>query len=844
MTRFPFLLARWESRQSLRRVGVYMLSIALGVAALVAVRSFREDVERSVRSEAQVLMGADLRLSSRTPLADSAQRVVDSLSAAGHRVSRVTTAGSMVLAPSSELTRLLQVRAVEGGWPFYGAAVTRPAGLWNADRDAGFLVDPAVLTQLDVAVGDTLRVGGEPAPILGTVEELPTSLGFQTAVGPRVYVTEAFLDRTGIIGFGSLVRYETFVELPEPADRAAVETRYEDVFRDARVGVETAEEQARDVTEAVGWLGRYLGLVGLGALLLGGVGVGSAIHVFVKERLTEVAVLRCLGARQATVFSAYLLQAAGLGLAGAILGAAAGVAIQQALPGVLSAVLPVEVETRVAWGVVGWGVGTGLWVSLVFALLPLLTIRDAPPLRALRQAAEVERRRVDPLRWGAIALGAASVVALSVAEAPSWQEGLGFAAGLAVTTGVLWAAGWTLVRLVRDRVPKRGPYPLRQGLSNLFRPRNQTVAVTLALGFGTFIVATVLQVRSNLGRELALESVEGQPNLLLFDVQEDQREGIVELLPPESRGGAEVTPIVPARIRAVKGVPRTAMDTLTGDERPAGWAVRRDYRHTWRDTLTDAETLVEGAWWDEAPAAPEGVARISLDAELAGDLRVGVGDHITWEISGVPLESRVTSLRTVDWHRFQTNFFVVFEPGGLDGAPATWVVLARVDGAEARSRFQRDLVMASPNVSVLDIARIQEVVQSILSQVTRAIGVLAGFAALAGTLVLAGALATSRAQRLREGALLRTLGARRPQVLAVLFSEFLALALLATVTGLGLAVAAAWGLVAFGFGLDFRLDAVSLGGIAVGLAVLTLGSGLLGSRDLFRKPPLPVLRGE
>ena len=844
MNRFPFLLARWESRHSLRRVGVYMLSIALGVAALVAVRSFRADVARSVRAEAQVLLGADLRLSSRTPLPDSALRVVDSLSAAGHRVARVTTAGSMILAPSSGLTRLLQVRAVEGGWPFYGTAVTRPEGLWAGERDEGLLVDPAVLTQLDVAVGDTLVVGGLPAPVLGTVEELPTSLGFQTAVGPRVYVTESFLERTGIIGFGSLVRYETFLELPEAEDRGAVETRYEDLFRDARVGVETAEEQAEDITDAVGYLGRYLGLVGLAALLLGGVGVGSAIHVFVKERLTEVAVLRCLGARQGAVFTAYLLQAAALGVAGSLVGAVVGVGIQQALPGILSAVLPVRVETRIGWGVVGWGVATGLWVSLVFALLPLLTIRDAPPLRALRQALEVERRRVDPLRWAAIGVGAASVVALSVAEAPSWQEGLGFAAGLAVTTGVLWATGWALVRTVHRFLPHRGPYPLRQGLSNLFRPRNQTVAVTLALGFGAFIVATVLQVRSNLGRELALESVEGQPNLLLFDVQEDQREEVLGLLPAASRGGAEVTPIVPARIRAVKGVPRTAMDTLPREERPEGWAVRRDYRHTWRDSLTDAETLVEGAWWNEAPPVPEGVVRVSLEADVAADLRVGLGDAITWEISGVPLESRVTSLRTVDWNRFQTNFFVVFEPGGLEGAPATWVVLARIDDAETRSRFQRELVQAAPNVSVLDIARIQEVVQSILGQVTRAIAVLAGFAALAGTLVLAGALATSRSQRTREGALLRTLGARRGQVLAVLMSEFVALSLLATVTGLGLALAASWLLVTFGFGIHFRPDVVSLVALALGMALLTLGSGLLGSRDLFGRPPLPVLRGE
>ncbi|MEJ2538571.1 MAG: FtsX-like permease family protein [Gemmatimonadota bacterium] len=844
MNRFPLLLARWEGRQSLRRVGVYMLSIALGVAALVAVRSFREDVARSVRSEARVLLGADLRISSRAALEPPVQAFVDSLTGAGHGIARTTTAGSMVLAPSSGITRLLQVRAVEGPWPFYGEVTTRPAGLWPPREGAGALVDPAALTQMGIGVGDTLSVGSVRVPVLGTVEDLPTSLGFQTAIGPRIYLDRATLDRAGIIGFGSLVRYETYLRMADEGARDQAAADFETRFEDLPVGVETADEQAQDVTDAVGFLGRYLGLVGLGALLLGGVGVGSAIHVFVKERLTEVAVLRCLGARQASVFTAYLLQAAGLGLLGALVGGAAGVLIQHALPDLLASVLPVAVETRLSWGTLAWGVGTGLWVALVFALLPLLTIRDAPPLRALRQAMEVERRGLDGLQVAAVGVGAASVLGLCIIEAPSWQEGVGFAMALAATTLVLWGAGWGLTRLAHRLLPRRGPYPLRQGLANLFRPRNQTVSVTLALGFGAFVVATVLQVRANLARDLALEEVEGQPNLLLFDIQDDQRAGLLDLLPPEARGQAEVTPLVPARIRALKGLDRVAMQALPEEEQPSSWAVRRDYRHTWRAELTDAETLVEGAWWPDASPVSEGVARVSLEADLAEDLKVGVGDRVTWDVSGLTVESEVVSLRTVDWNRFQTNFFVVFEPGSLEQAPSTWVVLARIPGDSARADFQFRLVESFPNVSALDITRIQEVIEAILAQVTQAIAILAGFAALAGILVLTGALAASRHQRAREGALLRTLGARGRQILAVLFTEYAALAALATLTGLGLALAASWALVTLGFGISFRPDATSVAGIAVGMTLLTVASGLLGSRDLLRRPPLPVLRGE
>ncbi len=844
MNRFPLLLARWESRHSLSRVGVYMLSISLGVASLVAVRSFRADVSRSIEQEAQVLMGADLRLSSRRPFPDSVHSVVDSLRAAGHESATMVTAASMVLAPASGNVRLLQVRGVEDGWPFYGEVNTTPAGRWGMLQADEALVDPAVMTQLRLEPGDTIRVGASSFHVAGTVRDLPTDLGFQAAVAPRVYVSREALDATGIIGFGSIARYETFLVIAEPTDRSILDDRYQAAFRAAQVGFETAEEQADDLTEAVGFLGRYLGLVGLGALLLGGIGVGSAIHVFVKERLTEVAVLRCIGARQASVFTSYLLQAAGLGLLGAVVGAVAGVGLQQLLPGLLSSSLPVAVDPQVSWSTVGGGVGMGVWVALIFALLPLLSIRDVPPLRALRHGLEPARRRLDPVRAGAVGLAALSVALLAILEAPSVPEGLGFAMALAVTTGLLGGAGKGLASLARRLDLRRAPYSLRQGVSNLFRPRNQTVSVTLALGFGAFVVGTVLLTRTNLTRELSFQEVEGQPNLLLFDIQSDQRDGVVAMLPPAARSQAEVTSLVPARLTAINGVPRAQFSSLPDELRPAGWAVRRDYRHTFRWELSEGETLVAGAWWDEAPAVDSAVARISVEADLASELKVGLGDRLTWDVSGVPVESEIVSLRTVDWGRFQTNFFVVFEPGSLDAAPSTYVILARMEGAEGRARFQRDLVESYPNVSVLDLTRLQETVDGILARVTQAIAVLALFAAVAGILVLAGALASSRHQRLQEGALLRTLGARRTQILAILFAEYLALGVLATLAGLVLALLASGLLVSQGFQIEFIPDYRVLLAIWAGVSALTLTTGLLGSRDLLRRPPLPILRGE
>lgn len=842
MTGFPFRLAWWEGRASARRIGLYGLSIALGVAALVAVRSFREDVARSIREQARVLMGADAKFEADRAFPDSVDAVLDSLRTTGGTTAEVTRTISMVTATGSGGVRLLQVWSVRGDWPFYGEVTSDPVGVWTDRAAEDAVVDRAVLTQLDARVGDTLLVGRTRVVIRGWVDDLPTDLGLQTAVGPRVWITPEALDAAGLLGFGSFARFETYLRSDDRAGLEGLDEPYEGVLEATGVRFSTADQQARRATRAVGFLGRYLGLVGLGALLLGGIGVASAIHVFVKERVTQVAVLRCLGARQGGVFLAYLLQAAGLGAAGALLGVALGIGVQQVLPWLLEGVSPVDIRPQISWTTAAAGLGIGLWVACIFALLPLLAVRDVPPLRALRQSVEGGGRGGSLARIAAVVALAASVLALSISEAPGWREGLGFAAGLAFATGALWAVGRAAIAVSRRLFPSRAPYPIRQGYSNLFRPGNQTVALTLALGFGTFIVGAVLLVQRNLGRALAFDSDAAQPNLLLFDVQPDQRDSVVALLHAQAASDTEVTPLVNARLSAINGASVATLALEGGSEAPAGWAVRREYRHTWRDTLTSAETLVDGAWWPDAGVAPAGVARISIETDLAADLGVSLGDQLTWDVAGVPVESIVTSVRTVDWDRFQTNFFVVFEPGPLDEAPASWVVLARIDGDDRSAVVQRNLAAAFPNVSALDLGRVQEAVTGILSRVQQAVGFLAAFAALAGLMVLAGALGASRHQRLREGALLKTLGARRNQLLAVLLSEYLALGVLAAVTGLALSVLAAWGLVSLLFELPFRADLAVLAQVAGAVAVLTVVTGLVGSRGLLARPPLPVLR--
>lgn len=846
---FAFRLALRESRSGLKRVGMYMMSITLGVGALVSIHSFRDDVARSVQDEAEVLMGGNARFSDNKPFSPRVVAIIDSLALAGAGVARVTTVTSMVLAPSSNVVRLLQVRALDDGYPFYGDVTTDPADRWGAHLEPGqALVDPAVLTQLGVAVGDSIVVGRARLQIAGTVDDLPTDLAFQTAIGPRVHVSQETLNRSELVGFGSLARFQVFLRIPDERERQAIRDRYSDVLRDAQVSYRLAEEQARDLSNGVRYLGRFLGLVGLAALLLGGVGVASAIHVYIREKRPGIAVLRCIGAGQGTVFLAYLIQAAMLGMVGASGGVLLGTLVQRLMPVVLANVLPVDVTTRFSLSSGLAGLGIGLWVAVVFALLPLLQVRDVPPLAALRQDFEPPRRRWDPLRIGVSVLLALSVLLLCVVEAPTVELGLAFAGALTAAAAAIAGVGWGLMKLTRRFFPSWASYPVRQGISNLFRPQNQTISITLALGFGAFVIGTIVEVEANIRDDLTISFGSGQPNILLFDIQVDQLAGILELLPESARESADVSPLVTSRIASINGrTPDELRSESVGDARPQAWALRREYRNTYRAKLGRAETLVEGRWWDDwadgdAEIGVGEVARLSLEVDLAQSLRVELGDTITWDVAGMEIPSVVTSLRSVDWNRLEPNFFAVLEPGVLDDAPQNIIMVVRVEDPDERAALQRDLVGAFPNVSALDFSRVQDAIDSVLTRVRQAVGFLGAFCALAGLIVLLGALATSRVQRLREGALLKTLGARKRQVLTVLLAEYLALGSIATASGLILAVGGAALIVPGLFEIEYEVGLTSIVAIWATVVGITVVVGLLGSRDLLRKPPLAVLR--
>ena len=544
-------LAWRESRTARRRLLLYMSSISLGVGALVAIDSFASNTQRSVREQARSLLGGDIALTSRTAYSRPVRAALDSLRAEGVGITDVTSFTSMALVQRSGLTRLAQIQAVTPGYPFYGDIITAPAGEWaHLQEGRVALVDPSLLISLNAHIGDTLALGFARFIIAGTLVSVPGDVGVSTTIGPRVYIPARFLDETSLLLFGSRSDHKTLLKLPAALTPSKFIFRFKERLEKDQVRYRTAAETEFNLTQAIDQLRDFLSVIGLVALLLGGIGVASGVNAFVMRKIDTVAILRCLGATSRQVLTIYLLQAVVMGFLGAAIGAVIGVGLQLGLPHVLADFLPVDVAVTLERRALLTGLLVGVWVSFVFALKPLVALRNVSPLQTLRResdAAALRGASFDPIRVLVALVIALSVAALGIARAETPQKGLAFAAAIAGAVALLYGAAALLSASARKVVRPAWPFVLRQGVASLYRPGNQTRAVVLALGFGVFLMSTVYQVQDNLLRTVSVKLDASKANVLFFDVQDDQGAPLDSMIRAHGYTIAQRTPFAASR---------------------------------------------------------------------------------------------------------------------------------------------------------------------------------------------------------------------------------------------------------------------------------------------------------
>ena len=830
-----------DSRRSRRRLVLFSTSIAMGIAALVAIGSFGRALRAAMEQQAKSLLGADLEIGSRQPLSSDAEAFLRSL---GGEQARETAFASMIQFPKSSGTRLAQVRALQGGFPFYGAMETAPAeAVAQFRKGGGALVEESLLMQFSAAVGDTIKVGELAVPIAGTLKRVPgETLAFAT-FAPRVYIPLAEVGRTQLLQIGSLARYRTYFKFGPGTDVARLVEEHQAQLRKFRMSHETVEKRKAELGNSLDNAYHFLNLVGFVSLLLGGIGIASAIHVHVKQRLGTVAILRCLGGSARQTFTIYMIQGTALGLIGAVLGAVIGLGIQSFIPLIVRGFLPFPVAWNISWAVVLPAMAVGFAICLLFTLLPLLSVRRVSPLTALRSLdTDASSRWKDPLVWLVWLLIAAGTVAFAVSQTRRWSQGLGLALGLAVAFALLAIVAKLIAVSARKLVSSRWPYVVRQGVANLYRPNNRTVLLMLSLGLGTFLILTLFFIHATLLGQLSTTRPGSRPNAILFDIQPDQRESVAALVHSLHLDVTEQAPIVTMRLLSIKGQKVEQMESGTRRSRPA-WALQREYRNTYRDHLTDTETLLAGKW--PAPkASADAPVPISIEEGIARDLGVKMGDEIVFDVQGAPMSTKVASVRKVEWRRVQPNFFVVFPTGVLEKAPAIYVLATRVDSAQQSATLQREVVRQFPNVSVIDLTLIIQTVDGIVSKIASIIRFMAMFTVVTGLLVLIAAISTGRYQRLQESMLLRTLGASRRQILTILATEYVCLGIFAALTGIVLALAASWVLSTYVLKLAFVPALAPMLIALVVMAATTVLAGLLGTRGICNHPPLEILRSD
>lgn len=837
--RFLFAMAARDSRASRRRLLLFTSCIVAGIAALVAVGSLGRSLEAAVEQQAKALLGADLSIGSRVRFTAEHEAFIATV---GGEQSREVTFSSMVVFPRDGATRLVQVRALDGNFPFYGRIEATPPDADAQFREGGgALVEESLLVQYGASVGDTVRIGNLETRILGALQRVPgESIAF-ASIAPRVYIRGQDLPATGLLREGSLARYRVLIRTPPGLDVAQWVEQQRSRIAELRLSVATVDERKEDLGQAMRNLYHFLSLVGFVALLLGGVGIASAIQAHVRQKVPTVAVLRCLGCPVWTAFAIYLLQAMSLGLIGAALGAALGLSIHHLLPAVVADFVPFEIEVRTSWPALLEAAALGFGICVLFALLPLAAVRKVSPLAVLRAAYEPARRR-DAFQWVVGASLALVVLGFSLRHTARWQEGIGFAAGLFVAFAALALVARGAIAATARLRTSGWPFVLRQGLANVHRPNNRTLLLVVSLGLGTFLLLTLQLIQSTLLRELISGREAGRPNAILFDIQPDQREGVAALVRDQGLPILDEAPIVTMRLRSIAGQPVESLLASKDPTTPA-WALRREFRSTFTDSLRDSEKLTAGTWVPRVEPGTDPVP-VSVEDGIARELGVTLGDELVWDIQGVEMRTRVESLREVDWRRVQPNFFVLFPRGPLDDAPAFHVLVTRVESPEASARLQRAAVQRFPNVSAIDLTLVLRTVDQVLGRIAFVIRFMALFTVATGLLVLVAAVLSGRYQRIRESILLRVLGASRRQVLRVLLVEYAALGLLAALTGVVLSLVSSAALAIFVFRVPFAPPVLPLLVATAGVTLVTLLTGWAASRGVTTHPPLHVLRQE
>ncbi|MCQ6959504.1 ABC transporter permease [Mucilaginibacter aquariorum] len=832
-----FKMALRDSRRNRGRLLLFISSIVFGIGALVAIYSFRYNIQNDVNDQAATLIGADLTISGNKQPDAKLQKLLNSL---GDDRSEERSFPSMVYFTKSQSTRLVQVKALHGNFPYYGDLETTPVKAGRDFKKGKYaLVDKTLMLQFNANVNDSIKVGQEIFVIAGVLNKAPGQTGLSASIAPTVYIPMQYLDKTGLITTGSRINYSYYYKYNSKTNIAKLVKGLDPTLDKAGLNYDTVEGKKEGTSRSFSDLSRFLSLVGFIALLLGCVGVASAINIYIREKIQSIAIMRCMGVKASEAFLIYLIQITGIGLIGSVAGAILGTGIQHLLPLVLEDFLPITISVNISWMAIWQGILLGLIISILFALLPLISIRNISPLNTLRLSVDDTTTIRDPFRWLVYVLVLLFITSFAYLQIGDWMAAGFFTIGIMVAFLILTAIAWLLIRFTRLLVMSSWSYIWRQGFANLYRPNNQTIILTVSIGLSTAFIATLFLIQQLLISQVTLSAGDNQSNMILFDIQAAQQKAVADLTRKQGLPVLSQVPIITMRLEKVNG--KTAADAKKDTALHISQrAFTYEYRVTYRDSLTPSERVTSGTWTGKAEPGKD--IPVSAEERFANRINAKVGDKLVFNVQGVMMQAYISSIRKVNWNKISTNFQVVFPTGVLEDAPQIHVLLTHVPSNTVSAKYQQAVVKQFPNVSIIDLGLILNVLDELLGKIGYVIKFMSGFSIITGIIVLISSVRISKYQRIQESVLLRTLGGSRKQIFAITALEYLFLGALSALTGIVIAIGSSWLLAKYTFDMPYAVNFLPVIVIFFTITSLTVIIGLLNSRGVLNKPPLEILR--
>jgi putative ABC transport system permease protein len=837
------ILAMRELRSGLSGFYIFIACVALGVMVITGVGAVTDALRRGFERQGEAILGGDVTLARMHARAEPEVRAW--LEAQG-RVSETATLRSMARTLDGEEQALIELKAVDDGYPLAGKIEVDGASFDAAVRDGlGAAIDPILLERLGLKRGDRMRIGEAEVTVRGTIASEPDSLADRLTYGPRVFMSLTTLEQTGLVQPGTLVRWRYAVKLPheagsDPAQLAAFHARAKAAMPEAGFTIADRRDPSPQVSRTLERLRQFLTLLGLTALLVGGVGVANAVATFIDRRRRVIATMKSLGATSRVVFTVFLVQVLVMAAIGVAIGLAAGLTLPLVLTSLYGDVLPIKAEASVSAASVLTGTAYGFLVALLFTFWPLGRAELVSASVLFRD--EVAPERVWPRRRIIVltVLAAVALAAFAVLNSESTRIAIYFSLALvamfAVFSGVGALVSWGARRVPRPPIPE-----IALAIGNLSAPGGLTRSVALSLGAGLSLLVAVALADASLVEELRSRLPGQSPNYFVLDITKGDYAGVRKLIALESPAAeVEVAPMLRGRLVALND--KNVEDIKAPPE--AQWVLTGDRGLTYSDTVPAGSKLVKGQWWSPGYS---GAPLVSFESELAGHLGLKIGDTVTVNVLGRNVSARIANLREVKWESLALNFVMVFSPNTLAGAPhnlLATITLPKEATLEEEARLARRLGKAFPSLTVIRVKDALDAFNEVFTKVMIAVRVAGSVTLVAGALVLAGALATAQRRRILEAVILKVLGATRRRILAAHFAEY---ALLAAITGLfaiALGSAAAWIAVAHVMEIEFSFSwAPVFHALLMALALVALFGGL-GTWSVLRARPVPYLRSE